>query len=84
MIDADIIDALNDVTQDAVADALTTLAMSGIIDTQLKRKLDQLTSGADDESEENLARRIRVYRRDVSQLMSLKELAERFSKGDEV
>lgn len=76
MIDSDIIESLDEVTLGNVKSALVTIGASGVIALMEARILERLVAGHDQEDDEELARRVRLYRRDLSQLRALTDLCE--------
>jgi hypothetical protein len=82
MIDSDIIESLDRDTKDNVKVALVTLKASGVISLMEERILERLVAGHEFEDDEELVRRIKLYRRDLSQLRELKSLCETYEQDN--
>lgn len=76
MIDSDIIDSLDESTRKAVVSALSLIGNSGIIEAQKDRNFATVLAGADNESEDELAKKILAHRRSNVALMTLQLLCD--------
>lgn len=82
MIESDIIESLDETTTGNVKVALVTIGASGVIALMEARILERLVAGHDEEEDEGLARRIRIYRRNLSQLRELQSLCETYQQDN--
>ena len=84
MIDPDLLLKLDAEIRIAVVEAFKIIMDSGIIELQQDRLLAQLKQGALDESDEQLASRIKVYRSNNAKLLALKQLGELIEQKDDL
>lgn len=76
MIDPDLILDLDEERRDQVITALATIGYSGVIELMENRLQERLLGGHEDETDEALGARIKLYRRDVAHLRELKSLCD--------
>lgn len=80
MIFPETLERLDPATQDVVKQALSTLAISGIIPLQIAINKSNLLAGADNESAEELAKKILDLRLRLSLLSQFQDVCDSYYK----
>lgn len=80
MIDKDLIESLDVMTRYEVRAAIAGLASSGVLKLQRERLLAQLANGSESEPEDQVAKRVILFRKQDHALLSLQQLGESIMK----